>query len=120
MKRVIAVILLVLVASMAFGKSVDEADGNDWVQWHPTARGFFIIGYAAGVYTALVMLHQTHEGDMPRGTAEVFIRLQRLGQIPLGLVIQRLDEFYADPERRAVPIFQAVFLVLQGWQDDRT
>lgn len=111
MKRVMVVVLLVLVASMAFGKSVAEADGTDWMRWPPQIRQWYVIGYVSGVYTALAVMHEAHGDEMEGSARQVFRFLERLGRVPLEAIVHRLTVFYSEAENQPVPIWQAIFLI---------
>lgn len=106
MKKLIAILLLALVAGLAFSESIDENDGWDWINSSET----FKIGYVVGWLSALSALGDSmvEAGMTPRDADEICWVSGTVIEI-----VRRISLFYGDVENRKVPMHYA-FLFVNG------
>lgn len=110
MKRIVLVVLMLTIASLAFAQYVEDMDGHDWRQWSYDHK----VGYVQGFYSAYSSVWEWILVDLGDSTTEDDRQnLERMFfiNVSIGDMIDRIDEFYNTYKNREYTIYSTLMWI---------
>ena len=119
--RVLAVVVLLCIAApLSRNQEYDKRDGNWWREIDPIAKSNYLAGFLDGMELGGRFAYWgVDKSDTSRREALAQLansysenRAKYLGHVSGIRLTDELDAFYADPQNSRIPVYGAVWLVL--------
>lgn len=110
MKLLTTMLMFLLITASAFAQPVSDLDGHDWLDWTPTMRHNWTLGYVCAIFFSAVALYETSGGQLedPNGV-EVYNMLADFTYLSVVEVQRNITLYYADPKNRDVTMVAVPF-----------
>lgn len=112
MKKVaVFLLLMVLVVGVGCAKSITEADGMDWLQWHPQQKLMFLYGYTAAIWASTQGIDLAYDGEVVAPMKRMKEFMEGLLRVRYQSIVERMDRFYMSAGNLRIPIWRALWMI---------
>ena len=115
--RILAVVVLLCIAApLSRNQEYDKRDGNWWREIDPVAKANYLAGFLDGMELggrfAYWGVENKKEASAALANSYSENRAKYLGHVSGIRLTDEMDAFYVDPQNSGIPVYGAVWLVL--------